>query len=96
MRPQRIVLASAFALAVVALCVGAMQSSRPTSGANGAGVIPLPFYDANRDGVPDGNPAYPSVGDVWRNGKANCNWPMVQTPLGPRCIGTDLCPVECQ
>ena len=65
-------------------------------GGRGAdGVYPLPVYDADADGDADGNPANPAMGDIWRNGAPGCNWPMVQTPLGPRCIGTDNCPVEC-
>lgn len=80
--------------AVAAFLMGGMWASRP-GGASGQGVLSIKPYDSNGDGIADGNPANPAMGSIWRNGKADCNWPMIQTPLGPRCVGTDVCPIEC-
>ena len=82
---RALVLVAVFSVA--ALCLAPIVQIRQTHY--------LAPYDSDYDGIPDGNPPNPKTGEMWRNGAPGCNWPMVQTPLGPRCIGTDQCPVEC-
>lgn len=64
-------------------------------GVSGQGILSVRPYDSNGDGVPDGNPTNPSVGDIWRNGVPGCNRLMFNDANGIQCFGSIPCPSEC-